>query len=114
MKKLLYTALFAIVLLPVACKKEKVEEPKKTGQYNSEKINVLVNKYKNFENNYVKAIKENKDLLLIKSFSDSANYYDRLLFSEATLSQLSEPEKTKYFEEINTVRKEKISKMSKK
>lgn len=107
MKKLLF--LPAMLLLVYCSKKEKEDNLLKV---KNEKVNTLIRKYYSYEKEFTEAIKKG-DAGEIKKYSDSANYYDEQLFNDETMKLLSNEEKVKYSEQINTIRAEKIEKLSK-
>lgn len=109
--------LSSLVLLFSCNKKETVKEEKSYKDsllvVKNDSINVLIRKYNAFEQNYIKAYKED-DRGLLKLYSDSTNYYDNVLFSTKTLQKLDSTELVLFNEQINKIRYEKIKSLSNK
>lgn len=110
MKKNLF--LFSILFSIISCQKEKSTFNDDLLVVKNNDINKLIRNYDNYEKTFIEAIKS-KDIGKIKTYSDSANIYDKKLFDKITMEKLSDEEKVKFSEQINNIRKNKIEALSK-
>ena len=101
-----------VILLTASCQKKKKIYSDNLLVVKNEEINVLIRKYKNYEKSFVEAMKK-ENVEKIKAYSDSANYYDKLLFDKVTMGKLDPAEKNKFSEQINNIRKEKMNELTK-